>query len=153
MGGKRWLWLTDRRLYETVTTFFLPNFCCFPLLQSFTFWSVIRWLMFWCVEACSPRRFTTWRWFFSSAFLLWLLILSVVPHPMCVVPIRCTDHGLLNKHNTILCHESATMPTDKRDQRSYLLYLDVWWCFIVTFQCSPAHVIPSEKISSWAPCI
>ena len=138
-GGKRWLWLTDRRLYETVTTFFLPNFCCFPLLQSFTFWSVIRWLMFWCVEACSPRRLTTWRWFFSSAFLLscWYCQLCPIPYVLYRFGVQIMGYWI----SIILCHESATMPTDNRDQRSYLLCLVMFHCrFNVLLQLMLSHL-------------
>ena len=123
MGGKRWLWLTDRRLYETVTTFFLPNFCCFPLLQSFTFWSVIRWLMFWCVEACSPRRLTTWRWLFSSAFLLgcWYCQLSPIPCVLYRFGVQIMDYWI----SIILYYATKVLPcqlTRETSDRTFCIW-------------------------------
>ena len=112
---------------------------CFPLLQWFTFWSIIRCLMFWCVEACSPRRLTTWRWFFSSAFLLgcWYCQLCPIPYVLYRFGVQIMGYWI----SIILCHESATMPTDNRDQRSYLLCLVMFHCrFNVLLQLMLSHL-------------
>jgi len=96
---------------------------CFPLLQWFTFWSIIRCLMFWCVEACSPRRFTTWRWFFSSAFLLgcWYCQLSPIPCVLYRFGVQIMDYWI----SIILYYATKVLPcqlTRETSDRTFCIW-------------------------------